>query len=155
MIRNATFSENRKYRYALERKWLSNGKGLLYIGLNPSTADESVDDPTIRRCIHFARVWGYSSLMVCNLFAFRATFPSDLFTAKDPIGPQNDFYLQRLLVKDYDVFVGWGNHGKYLNRDQDVLSFIPAPQCIQINKSGSPSHPLYLKNNSVLKPFLK
>ena len=87
MERSANFSRCRRYRYALWRRWAPGDDYVLLVGLNPSTADHRRDDPTIRRCIGFARDWGYSGLCVANLFAFRATYPRDLFAADDPVAP--------------------------------------------------------------------
>ncbi len=99
----ATLSADRIYRYTLTREvdMFGNGEAAMFLMLNPSTADETEDDPTIRRCIGFARRWGYSTLHVANLFAFRATSPADLKMASDPIGPDNDRHLVNRLG-------GWG-----------------------------------------------
>ena len=90
IVQSADFSACGTYRYALRRIWLPAAPQVLFIGLNPSTADEKSDDPTIRRCLGFARSWGYGGLIVANLFAYRATAPSALREARDPIGPLND-----------------------------------------------------------------
>lgn len=93
---DAVLSTCRKYRFALWRIWDESKPYAMIIGLNPSTADEKEDDPTIARCIGFARSWGYGGLCMANLFAFRATEPADIFAASDPIGPGNDEWLIKL-----------------------------------------------------------
>ena len=125
MKKNATFSDCRKYRYALWRTWDSEIPYAMFVGLNPSTADETEDDPTIRRCLNYARDWGYGGLCMVNLFGFRATQPNDMKDASDPIGPDNDTYLITL-AKDAGVIIAaWGNHGSYLNRSSEIIKVIP------------------------------
>ena len=114
MNKDAKLSDCRKYRYALWRTWDAEKPFVMFIGLNPSTADETEDDPTIRRCINYAKDWGYGGLCMVNLFAFRATEPNDMKNAIDPIGPENDEWLKNL-SKDAGVIIGaWGNHGEFL-----------------------------------------
>src|SRR4028119_2392792 len=91
--RGAIFDPTRTYRYALWRTWDAARPPVAFVLLNPSTADARRDDPTIRRCANFARTWGFGGLEVVNLFAFRATHPTDLKCAADPVGPQNDVHL--------------------------------------------------------------
>jgi len=143
MKKNATFSDCRKYRYALWRTWDSEIPYAMFVGLNPSTADETEDDPTIRRCLNYARDWGYGGLCMVNLFGFRATQPNDMKDASDPIGPDNDTYLITL-AKDAGVIIAaWGNHGSYLNRSSEIIKVIPNIKCLRQNASGEPAHPLY------------
>lgn len=141
----ALFSDCRIYRYALWRKWGSSGNGYaMFIGLNPSTADETHDDPTIKRCIAFADSWGYAGMYMTNLFAFRATDPKIMRKMYTPIGPDNDEHLQRL-AKDAGVIVAaWGAHGTHMGRDQKVRALIPNLHYLHITKGGHPGHPLYL-----------
>ena len=145
--KNATFSDCRKYRYALSRTWDSKKKTILFIGLNPSTADEKIDDPTIRRCINYAQNWGYGSFLMVNLFAYRATIPTELKNVKNPIGNDNDLYIIELLKKADLAVAAWGNEGSHLNRDKEVKKIIPNLMCLKINKSGQPAHPLYQKKD--------
>ena len=145
--KNATFSDCRKYRYALSRTWDGKKKTVLFIGLNPSTADENIDDPTIRRCINYAQNWGYGSLLMVNLFAYRATIPTELKNVKNPIGNDNDLHITELLKKADLAVATWGNEGSLLNRDKDVKKIIPNLMCLNINKSGQPAHPLYQKKD--------
>ncbi len=145
--KNATFSDCRKYRYGLSRTWNGKKKTILFIGLNPSTANEKIDDPTIRRCINYAQNWGYGSLLMVNLFAYRATIPSELKNVKNPIGNDNDLQIIELSKKADIAVAAWGNEGTLLNRDKEVKKILPNLMCLKINKSGQPSHPLYQKKD--------
>ena len=145
--KNATFSDCRKYRYALSRTWNGKKKTILFIGLNPSTANEKIDDPTIRRCINYAQNWGYGSLLMVNLFAYRATMPSELKNVKNPIGNDNDLHIIELSKKADIAVAAWGNEGSLLNRDKEVKKILPNLMCLKINKSGQPAHPLYQKKD--------
>jgi hypothetical protein len=124
----------------------------MIIGLNPSTADETEDDPTIRRCVQFARLWGYGGLCMANLFAFRAAKPAELFAASDPIGPGNDEWLMKLAASAGVVVAAWGNGGTHLERANAVTRLIPNLYCLRMNRSGQPAHPLYLPAD--LRPTL-
>ena len=145
--KNATFSDCRKYRYALSRTWNGKKKTILFIGLNPSTANEKIDDPTIRRCINYAQNWGYGCLLMVNLFAYRTTMPSELKNVKNPIGNDNDLHIIELSKKADIAVAAWGNEGTLLNRDKEVKKILPNLMCLKINKSGQPSHPLYQKKD--------
>ena len=147
----AVFSDCRKYRYALWRMWDENKPLVMIIGLNPSTADETRNDPTITRCISFARSWRYGAVCVTNLFGFRATAPSELKAYHDPIGKENDAWVHEMAKEAAITVAAWGNHGKFLNRSIEFLSSLDQLHFIQMNKSGEPAHPLYLK--AELKPF--
>ena len=152
--KSAEFSQCRIYCYNLWRKWDENNhKYVMFIGLNPSTADEIQDDPTIRRCIQYSKDWGYGALCMTNLFAFRATQPKDMMAAIDPIGPMNDAHLLNLSKNAGIVVAAWGKEdGKFNERDKQVLGLVQNLHCLKLNKDGSPAHPLYLKKD--LKPFL-
>ncbi len=151
MERSATLSPCRAYRYALWRRW-GRGPYAMFIGLNPSTADETNDDPTIRRCIGFARAWGYEALCMTNLFAYRATQPADMKKAADPVGWENDGAL-KMLARDAGVVVAaWGAHGTFKGRDQSVRLGVPNLHYLRLTKDGHPGHPLYLPAD--LKPQL-
>lgn len=121
---------------------------MAFIMLNPSTADAVNDDPTIRRCIRFARDTGYGSLVVGNLFAWRATTPGDLLKVAAPIGPDNDFLLSEIIVRAPLVVCAWGVRGTLLDRDKSVLgmigSFGKIPHCLGQTRTGQPVHPLYI-----------
>ena len=144
-ISDAIFSEDRIYRYVLIREWDIIKPALMIIGLNPSTADETKNDPTIRRCIGFAKKWGYGKLYMTNLFAFRATLPKDLFAFSKPIGLKNDFWIKKISREVDKVILAYGNLGKYMKRNRDILNIIEKPYCVKISKTGFPMHPLYLK----------
>lgn len=148
--KDASLSTCRKYRFALWRIWDETLPYAMIIGLNPSTADEIEDDPTIGRCIDFAKSWGYGGLCMANLFAYRATDPEDMFKASDPVGAENDQWLINL-AKDAGVVVAaWGNDGSYKGRSKEVIQLMPSLHYLKLNKTGEPAHPLYLKGT--LKP---
>lgn len=144
--RSAEFSPCRTYRYRLIRRW-AEGPMLNVIGLNPSTADETQDDPTVRRCMGFAKAWGYSGLIMTNLCAFRATDPADLAKAGRPLGPRNDVTLYREAKAAGLVLAAWGAHplavaqGRWVV--QDALSGVEL-RCLGLTKVGAPRHPLYV-----------
>ncbi|WP_276968362.1 DUF1643 domain-containing protein, partial [Metallibacterium scheffleri] len=114
------------------------------VGLNPSTADETQDDPTIRRCVGFAKAWGYQALCMVNLFAFRATRPDDMLAAADPVGPDNDAHLRALSGEAGVIVAAWGALGTHRGRDVEVCALLPALHCLTLTKGGQPGHPLYL-----------
>jgi len=130
--------------------WDEDKPLVMIIGLNPSTADEKVNDPTITRCISFACSWGYGGVCVTNLFGFRATAPTELKAYHDPIGKENDAWVHEMAKEAAIKVAAWGNHGKFLNRSVEILSSLDQLHCIKMNKSGEPAHPLYLK--AELKP---
>jgi hypothetical protein len=142
----ADLSSDLTYRYLLWRRW-AVGPACLFIMLNPSTADDAMDDPTIRRCIGFAREWGYASLEVANLFAVRATRPGVLYRHPDPIGERNDECLREASRRCDRVVCAWGNHGRLAGRGTRVLAGLLSmrvrPWCLGLTKSGQPIHPLY------------
>jgi hypothetical protein len=141
----AHFSRCRTWRYALWRQWDAARPWVMLIGLNPSTADARRNDPTIRRCIGFARDWGYGGVWVLNLFAFRATDPRDLKAAVDPVGTRTDWWLRRIARQCDRVVAVWGNDGRFLNRSDAVRKMLGgALSIIRLNASGEPAHPLYL-----------
>lgn len=142
----AIFSPCRKYRYTLWRRWGDDWETnfCMFIGLNPSTADEINDDPTVRRCINFSKAWGYSALLMTNIFAYRATDPRDMKAIDEPIGPENDRYLIEHAAKASIVVAAWGNHGAYRDRHNLIKAMIPNLHCLKTSKLGMPAHPLYL-----------
>lgn len=167
MERKTTFSEDRIFRYSLWREWsMPSGMPLtvplqpasaftLFIALNPSTADETQDDPTVRRCIGYSKAWGYSAYCMANIFAFRATDPRVMKAACDPIGPDNDAMLLDLALHAGVVVAAWGTHGTHLLRAIKVKRMLIENgvdlKCLKITNGGHPSHPLYLKAD--LKPI--
>ena len=153
IYKNATFSSCRKYRYSLSRIWDKKKKYVLFIGLNPSTANEEEDDPTIRRCVNYSKDWGYGGFIIVNLFAYRTALPSNLKKVKYPIGSENDKYIVTLSKKADITVAAWGNNGSLYSRDKQVLNLVPSLMCLKINKSGQPAHPLYLKKGLKLTKF--
>ena len=144
----AVFSPCRKYRYTLWREWLGGSGYLQVIGLNPSTADEVQDDPTVRRCIRFAQDWGYSALCMTNLFGYRATDPINMKKQKDPVGPDNDKWLVEVAESASLVVAAWGVHGVHNDRQRDVNYLLDDHiNChhLGLTKEGHPKHPLYLR----------
>lgn len=151
----AVIDSTGKYRYLLWRIWDQEKPKLLFIMLNPSTADGKEDDPTIRRCINYAKVWGYGSIEVVNLFALRATNPSELLKAADPIGQENDKRIIRAVDNSERVIAAWGTKGTILNRNIQVMRWLKGIKkihCLEITKDGHPKHPLYAKGN--LNPMI-
>jgi hypothetical protein len=146
----AIFSGDRIYRYLLWRKWSDSLPLILFVGLNPSTADETQNDPTIRRCKAFAMKWGGGGVIIANLFAFRATFPDDLRAAVQPVGEENNSWIQIGSESASRTIACWGNNGSYLKRSAVVFPLLLRPEYLRITKAGQPSHPLYLPGS--LKP---
>lgn len=144
MRNGATFSPCRTYRYDLWRTWLGGEGYAMFVGLNPSTADETHDDPTIRRCIAFAKAWGYAGMCMTNLFAFRATQPKDMMRSADPVGPQNDLVLMDRASRAGVIVAAWGADGDYKNRAWWVRTMLPKLHYLRLTKGGQPGHPLYL-----------
>lgn len=147
----AEFSPCGRYRYSLTRVWDRERPTILFIGLNPSTADAEKNDTTIRRCIGFARSWRFGGLIVCNLFALRSTDPRVLRVAADPVGPGNAAAIRRACGMAGRVVVAWGVHGRLHRRDEHVLAMIERPFCLGVTQDGSPRHPLYLSVRTRLR----
>lgn len=149
------------YRYRLGRRVTASDRVALFVMLNPSTADAEQDDPTIRRCIGFARSWGCGKLLVVNLFAFRATKPADMMAASDPIGPDNNrAILDAALdasLSGGPIICAWGAHGKFGDRDREVLAMLAAlpaePMSLGETAQNLPRHPLYLKGDCKPLPY--
>lgn len=145
----AILSVDRKHRYALWRKWDENKPYVLFIGLNPSKADENNDDPTLRRCIGFAKAWGYGGVCMANLFSLRATDPRDMKNSPYPVRKENQKYLQQLANNAGLIICAWGTHGSYLDADKQFMKHLKAYslKCLGITKEGHPKHPLYIKSD--------
>ena len=154
--RGALFDSTRQYRYTLWRHWTLQPKRFVnFVMLNPSTADADVLDPTVTRCMNFAKHWGYDGGYVTNIFALRATDPRELYKTASPVGCVNDAYLLKTAEECERVVVAWGIHGKYRGRGLEVAAML-APfdlQCFALTKDGHPRHPLYLRKNAELMPF--
>jgi len=147
-----------EYRYLLERTWDEDRPPVAFIMLNPSTADAHTDDPTIRRCVGFARRWGAGGIRVTNLFAYRATDPSVLKTAPDPAGEHCNDHIIIASSLALRVVVAWGRHGAYRQRGEEVLDLLSREAgydcfCLGVNADGSPKHPLYVPNDAPLQMY--
>ena len=152
----AEFSVCRRWRTLLWRRWDEARPIANFLMLNPSTADETVLDPTCARARDYAERWGYGSLLVTNVFAWRATDPGEMRAAADPVGKGNDTAILRAARKAQLVVCAWGNHGLHLGRSGAVLRLLRgagvALHVLQLNASGEPAHPLYLPGR--LRPCL-
>lgn len=155
----ALFSPCELYRYELWRQWAPGTcQDLVFCGLNPSTADALVNDPTINRCIGFAKAWGYNGFTMLNLFAWRATDPKDMQAAAAPVGPDNDATLAKYLARPAVKFVAaWGALGDHQGRDQVVCRLVRAAGrpmwCLGHTAAGLPRHPLYISADTKLVPY--
>lgn len=150
------FDVSGRYRYSLWRAWSAYHPKIAFVLLNPSTADEEKNDPTIRRCIGFARAWNFGSMEVVNLFAYRATDYRELFKISDPIGEENNHFLMQVVERCSTVVVGWGARGTLFDRDLQVMPLLAGRKnvyCLGITKDGQPRHPLYVKGDTRLVPF--
>jgi hypothetical protein len=171
MERITQFSPCRKYRYTLWREWhledcifasdpesISRLSGsLVVIGLNPSTADETQDDPTIRRCIGFAKTLGFGALCMANLFAGRATKPEDMKKLDNPAGIDNHHWLLKSASEPGMVVAAWGRNGSFRNQDITVRQLLGSIgvnlYCLKKNSDGSPAHPLYIPASTIPIPY--
>ena len=162
VVSAAGFSPCRRWRTWLERRWdgrpIGSGGHAAFIGMNPSTADENVDDPTVQGCMARARAWGFGAAVMLNAFAYRATDKRRLLEVVDPIGPGNDADILRLSAAAGVVVVGWGQPPPALRGRGPALAVKLraagiAPMCFAINADGSPKHPLYVRRDAPLIPF--
>ncbi len=155
-ISGATFSPDRLYRYSLWRIWDRHKPMVMVIGLNPSTADEIRNDPTIVRCINFGKSWGYGGLWFANMFGFRSANPDRLRQVDDPVGEGNDEALRMMRKLSERVVVAWGHFGdEFSEMVADVLDLMGKPvYCLGVTKEGQPRHPLYLPADAELDEYL-
>ncbi len=158
--RGAIFSDCKRYRYLLTRKW-GDGELLLFIMLNPSTADEKQDDPTIRRCIKYAQRWGYRNLEIVNLFALRSSHPTVMRRDPSPLGPDNPHQIFMAAQRAKVVVLAWGRLATKREKEwadalfrwlhiKDIDTF-----CLGRTKDGEPRHPLMLKKSAQLEPYVR
>lgn len=175
MNRTCEFDPTRRYRYTLWREW-ALPRGLPYgrigengfeplplkpasafvqfIGLNPSTADETQDDPTIRRCVAYAKAWGYGAMCMTNLFAYRATDPKEMMAHPQPVGRDNLAWLKAVADEAMLVIAAWGTNGNWMYRANSVLGSIKRPiHCLRVTAGGFPQHPLYLPKKLTPVPY--
>ncbi len=148
----AIFDCTGAYRYRLWREWDAARPSVAFVMLNPSTADAEGDDPTIRRCIGFARTWGFGRLEVVNLFALRATDAVELRRHAEPVGPENDRHIRELVGGAAAVVAAWGCHGALSARADAVEALLP-PKIFELGRTigGAPRHPLYVRRDAVLQ----
>lgn len=148
MTSSALFSPDNKYRYSLSRDWDMSLPLLNFCMLNPSTADATVNDPTIERCIRRAKDMGYGGVIITNIFAFRSTDPKALKRTSDPIGWENDKHIIHAAQISKMTICGWGKHGSLYGRGDKVLETLKfwgnKIYALKVNKDGSPAHPLYI-----------
>lgn len=154
---SATLSNCDAYRYRLTRRWFAGSGVVNFIMLNPSTADALRDDPTIRRCVDFAKRWGFEKLVVTNVFGLRSTDPKLLLAHADPYGPDNHRFLHAAAKSAQLVLCAWGNHGTLRGGARGVLALLAnsgvTPHCLKRSKSGQPAHPLYLRSDLEPIPY--
>lgn len=151
-VRTAEFSPCRRWRYVLNIIWDATKPPLVFVMLNPSTADELANDPTVERCERRAREYGYGGVIILNCFAWRDTEPAGMKKAADPVGAENDAWITATLVqakvKGGAVICAWGTHAVHQERDLAVIKLICAtgirPQVLMLTKHGHPRHPLYV-----------
>lgn len=157
----ALISPDGVYRYRLRRQWDYSGTLCCWVMLNPSTADASTDDPTIRRCIAFSRGWGYGGIVVVNLYGLRSMNPRQLRVHHDPVGPDNDAHIAELVRESEMVMCAWGAHPVAQRRDRTgkVIKLIrrckacPEVRCLGLTQDGAPRHPLYVRSDVSSMPF--
>lgn len=146
MNKSAVISPCERYRYALHRRWQIGNSSVLWVMLNPSTADADIDDPTIRRCLVFSQAWSFDHLMVGNLYALRSTQPAALWTADDPVGPENDAHLRAMAKGAAQIICAWGANAKQSRADA-VIALLReyAPVCaLPVRKPDSAGHGFYV-----------
>jgi hypothetical protein len=152
----AVFSPCGAYRYRLWRTW-SDEPPAVFVMLNPSTADEIENDPTVERCERRARMMGFGGLRVANIFALRSTDPSVLYEHPDPVGPENDAAILESVAGAGIVVCAWGAHGRLKDRDVAVLALLRGagvvPHYLTLTKDGVPGHPLYVSYKVQPKPL--
>jgi hypothetical protein len=151
MIAGAEFSSDRKYRYALWRVWDRSKPLVMFIGLNPSTANETALDPTITRVMNFSRYWGYGGFYMMNLFGIVSSKPAILLTDPDPLG-DNDQWLWKIAGQCEMIVFAWGVFKQASTRAEEVKKRFPGAYCLKKTKDGHPWHPLYVA--AATKPIL-
>lgn len=152
MEKSAIISECGNYRYELTRKWSDTGT-CVFVGLNPSTADADLDDPTIRRCIGFAKNWGYGKLVMLNAYAYRSTDPKALKTAPYPIGRENNKFLMQWSTKANIIIAAWGTNINIMRQHRCMELLGNNVYHLGLTKNNFPKHPLYLSKNTKPNPW--
>ena len=153
----ASYSDCERYRYALTRIWEPGGRRALFVMLNPSTATEKQNDPTVERCERRARALGFGAFRVCNIFAWRATDPRDMRAAADPVGPDNDTAILEGAAWADTILCAWGVHGAHLQRGPAVEALLRARghplHHLGLSRAGHPKHPLYIAYRERPRPW--
>lgn len=162
-IGETTFDEQLIYRYRLSRLWNEAAPDICWIMLNPSSATAAIDDRTIARVVGFSKSWGWGSVVVVNLFAFRTRWPDTLNEVSDPVGPDNDAAILEVATSTSRVIAAWGNHGTIVNpatgapRGEEVRGLLASagiePDCLRVTAHGQPGHPLYLPASAAPAPL--
>ncbi len=161
VVENTRFSKDRTHRYTLYRHWGDQNNYCVFIGMNPSGADEAAVDRTVNRCINFAQDWGFGALYMLNAFGLRATLPAELLISADPVGPDNNYWIGEIVQQAARVVVAWGKEGGARGRGEEVeqllLDRCTADRvfCFGRNKDGSPKHPLYQSAKQPLIPYFE
>lgn len=150
----AVFAPGREHRYLLTRIWDPTRPTVIFVMLNPSTADAFDLDPTVRRCAGFSQSWGAGSLIVANIFALRSTNPKGLYTHSDPVGPLNDEVLATLPNCSSTLVAAWGTRGAFRSRGEVARQLLARPngpelKCLGTTKKGFPRHPLFVPGATV------
>lgn len=144
----AVYSDCERYRYSLVRTWDEAGRKALFVMLNPSTATEVQNDPTVERCERRARALGFGAFCVTNIFAWRDTDPKKMRAAPDPVGPENDTVISEFALWADQIICAWGTHGEHLSRGPAVEALLRATERelyhLGLSKAGHPKHPLYI-----------
>lgn len=151
-VMDGIFNDDRKYRFALWKIWNDKLPLVMFIGLNPSTANEYKPDPTITRVTEFAKDWGYGGFYMLNLFTYVTAYPKELKQCNDP-EKLSDFYLYNISSKCKTVVFAWGKFKQAEERAKKVIEMFPNAYCFFKNKDGSPRHPLYVKSGTKLTKF--
>jgi hypothetical protein len=155
-VSEAVYSDCEAYRYLLTRVW-GEGPKALFVMLNPSTATEEQNDPTVERCEQRARSLGFGAFRVTNIFAFRATDPRIMRAIADPVGPGNDDAIRRSAAWADRIVCAWGNHGLHQGRGAAVEALLRATGArlfhLGVTSHGQPRHPLYISYNQPLEPW--
>ena len=167
---DAVFSADGMYRYVLTRAWNDSSPTALFMLLNPSTADERANDPTVRRLMDFARRWGAGGITLLNLFGLRSTYPDALKYARDPVGPEWDCRVREVIEQEIHnqrpepatIICGWGTNGNLFSRSEEVAQFLRwyvdhddlQVTCLDHNSNLEPKHPLYVRKTVVPEPWL-
>ena len=160
-VSGAIFSKCGLYRYALWRRWDENKPMLVTIGLNPSTADEKVDDNTMKKLRKLAERNGFGAFIMMNLFAYRATDPKEMIRVDEPVGPHNMFYMGSACGHANTILCAWGRDGVHKGQDEVVMQLLDKVAsrtkicCLGVNNNGTPKHPLYQPDNTVFQGYGK